>query len=349
MYVRYNQCVTYVRSVSSYDRSFPIHDYFPVLIFFLRENVMTLLYLSIHFYLNFEYPVCADTYPVFVLRSILGKNLRKMCCVARSTDCTMCLHTKNCAYAYIFETILPQNNAVQPGRDRAAHPFAFTQNKKIERIGERISSYDFTIALFGRALEYLPYIYAAFCRAGKDGLFKSRTPFAVYNVTAKEQSILEDSETIRTDITPCRWNLTDYDTENADNSDSDILVELRSPLRFKTAGRYSVDFDAKSFMLCLFRRMKTLCLLYGDGDSEMRYPADTMQLSICDRNIFWQDFSHFSARQKYAMELGGALGTFRLHGRFTGLDRALLDFSKIANAGKNPNFGLGQINFWKQY
>ena len=57
------------------------------------------------------------------------------------------------------------------------------------------SEYDFTITLFGKACEYLPYIYASFVRAGKNGVFKSRTPFSIIKVCVCEKNILiEDAD-----------------------------------------------------------------------------------------------------------------------------------------------------------
>ncbi|MBQ7165837.1 MAG: hypothetical protein IJR93_02660 [Treponema sp.] len=38
-------------------------------------------------------------------------------------------------------------------------------------------------------------------------------------------------------------------------------------------------------------------------------------------------------------------GTFKLAGHFSCVGAELLDFSCIANAGKNTNFGLGQLDF----
>jgi len=312
-----------------------------------RERVlMELAYLPVHFYLKFQHSVFADTHPLFVLRSVLGKNLRSMCCIAHTEKCSSCMYNKTCAYAFIFETILSQDNTIQPGRNTASHPFSFTQNAKITDKGSIITSYDFTITLFGKAIEYLPYIYAAFVRAGKEGLFKSRIQYIVEDVTVSSNSILENSETIQVSHTPNTWK---YNPDNTESKKGDVLVELLSPLRFKTAGKYTTEFNAEAFMLCLFRRMKTLCLLYGSGEEDMVYSRENDELLLTDRNLIWQDYSHYSTRQKDAMALGGALGTFKLHGTFTPLDKALLDLSKVVNAGKNTNFGLGQLNVWQQW
>ena len=151
-------------------------------------------YLPVHFFLCFDTAVYADNSPVFVLRSVLGKQLRSMCCIARTNKCPTCLYNKTYAYATIFETILGQDNAVQPGRDRASHPFA-----------------------------------------------------------------------------------------------------------------------------------------------------------VSDVQVAWRDTTHYSARQKRAMALGGVQGKIRLEGEFSPFELALLEFNHICNAGKNTNFGLGQMDYWTKW
>ena len=41
--------------------------------------------------------------------------------------------------------------------------------------------------------------------------------------------------------------------------------------------------------------------------------------------------------------------TFKLAGHFSCVGAEILDFSCIANAGKNTNFGLGQLDFWAKW
>ena len=304
-------------------------------------------YLPVHFFLCFDTAVYADNSPVFVLRSVLGKQLRSMCCIARTNKCPACLYNKTCAYATIFETILGQDNAVQPGRDRASHPFAFTQNAAVG--GEKFLKYDFTMTLFGNAVNYLPYIYAAFVRAGKEGLFKSRIPFAVSDVQVAGQSVLADEGHIKTDVAPLSWEFQDDGERKTASKRGSVLVELLSPLRFKVQGTYTVDFDAPSFMSCLFRRMKTLSLLYGSCPADIAYTGCGERIAVSDRDVAWRDATHYSARQKRAMALGGVQGKIRLEGEFSPFERALLEFNHICNAGKNTNFGLGQMDYWTKW
>lgn len=310
---------------------------------------MTIYYLPVHFLLVFSSSVINDTPALFVLRSVLGKELRSMSCIAHQSKCQECMYNKTCTYAFLFETILDQQNQIVPGRNRASHPFAFTQGKNVA--GQTLDKYDFTITLFGKAIDYLPYIYAAFVRAGQKGMFKERVAFTIQKITANQKDILISEDQIDTNTCPLSF---EYDNESSTLNESlkkgEVLVELKTPLRFKVAGKYSDKFSANDFMSCLYRRMNTLCSLYGQDNqmlSDKSYLNEAIQIS--DKNLHWSQSSHYSARQKEAMELGGVTGTFKLAGSFTQADIKLLEFAHIANAGKNTNFGLGQIDFWNKW
>ena len=304
---------------------------------------MTLLYQQFDFTIKFLEPAKVDVNPLFILRSMLGKNLRSMCCISKQSTCSECMYNKTCAYTFLFETILQQENSLLPGTNRASHPFALS-TKKIQRENP-LADFNFTITLFGKAVEYLPYIYAAVVRSGKDGLFKSRTQFEVADVSIDGKSILINENQIDTSIPSKEWF---FDFNNNDKTQGEILVELKSPLRFKTNGKYSLDFTASDFMKCLYRRAKTLCMLYGTWEDELNNYEPTECISIEGKNLRWLDFNHYSARQKKGMELGGAFGSLKLSGEFSSFELALFELNRIANAGKNTNFGLGQIDFWKR-
>lgn len=302
---------------------------------------MNLTFLPVRFHLRFDSPAYADTPPLFVLRSMMGRNLRSMCCVAGKSACQDCMYNRSCAYSFLFETVLPKDNDALPGRNRGSHPFAFTNGSFA--VGKKLEEYGFTLTLFGKAVDYLPYIYAAFVRSGQEGMFKSRTPFTVADVCAGERSILLDEERIDTAIAPMVWS---YDGSLPPHT-GEILVELRSPLRFKYGGKYGKDFAARDFMGCLCRRMQTLCILYGSAseeDIDGQDPSDGIE--ITERQLRWEEHRHWSSRQKKAMSLGGAAGSFRLAGSFSTQAQNLLEFARLSGAGKNTNFGLGQLDFW---
>ena len=307
---------------------------------------MQVLYLPVKFFLQFEQSVFSDTNPLFILRSMMGKNLRSMCCILRKSACSECMYNKTCAYSYLFETILPQDNAILPGRNRGSHPFSFSKGSIQQK--KEIESLYFTLTLFGKAAEYLPYIYAAFVRAGKDGIFKSRTKFEVIEVCANGKNLLIDENHLGTEFECSEWKSGKNETPSESQDripEREMLIELRSSFRFKVNGKYTKDFTASDFMKCLYRRAKTLCDLYGMADREGNYvPSESIYIE--ETRFLWKDQTHYSARQKTAMELGGITGTFKMKGRFTDFELSLLELAKIAGAGKNTNFGLGQIDYW---
>lgn len=304
---------------------------------------MNLQYQQFDFTIKFSEPAFVDVEPLFILRSMLGKNLRSMCCISKQSTCSECIYNKTCAYAFLFETIMLQENSLLPGTNRASHPYSFSTKKNQRE--NTLTEYNFTVTLFGKAIEYFPYIYAAVVRSGKDGLFRDRTEFEVEDVSIDGKNILISENQIDTSIPSKEWT---FDFNNNDKTQGEILVELKSPLRFKTNGKYTLDFTASEFMKCLYRRAKTLCMLYGTWEDEFNHYEPTEGMSIEGKNLRWLDFNHYSARQKRGMELGGAFGSFKLSGEFSSFELALFELNKIANAGKNTNFGLGQIDFWKR-
>ena len=304
---------------------------------------MQVIYLHVNFFLKFERTVFADTNPLFILRSMMGKNLRSMCCISKKSTCLECLYNKTCAYSYLFETILPQENSTLPGRDRGSHPFSFS-DKQNSTQKKQIESLDFTLTLFGKAINYLPYIYASFVRAGKDGIFKSRTKFEITKVCCNGKNILIGENKLNTDFECCEWKGSENVFEQ--HTEKEVLVELRSPLRFKVNGKYTKDFSAVDFMKCLYRRAKTLCQLYGEFDSDFDEYISDKSIIIEEKSLVWKDTLHYSARQKTAMELGGSMGSFKMKGGFSDFEISLLELAKIAGAGKNTNFGLGQLDYW---
>ena len=280
----------------------------------------------------------------FVLRSVLGKHLRAMCCIAHREVCETCIYNKQCMYAFIFESIIEKQNPLLQGTNRTSHPFSFSH----------CDDGSFTITLFGKATEALPYIYAAFVRAGREGLFKERESFEIASVMANGEELIISENQIQTQVPTNTWSYPRDNTEKNEKTNTEmqgaakpceILVQLKSPLRFKVNGKYSLDFTAEDFMKMLYRRLRSMCLMYGTFDEGFDYTPQHTK-TITNKNLNWVDDVHYSARQKSAMKLGGVVGSFKLVGTFSEFELALLDFGKIANAGKNVGFGLGEMDYW---
>lgn len=301
---------------------------------------MKVRYLSVTFCIKFNSSVEVDNPPLFVIRSVLGKNLRSICCISPQSTCPKCLYRQSCVYVFLFETILSQSNQVVPGRNRASHPFLLSG--KMLPMETQLSEYQFTVTLLGKGIEYLPYIYAAFVQAGEQGMFKSRCPFTISDVQVNGKTILLKNNQLDMTGVSQEWNL----ELSRQDFNGEVLVELRSPLRFKRGGHYGGNFTALDFVKCLERRCQTIVGLYGEDSHELTHLNLNDALKIVDQNLQWLDLGHYSKRQKNVMSLGGVVGTFKLEGTFSAYTQGLLEMGKIFNCGKNTNFGLGQMDYW---
>ena len=146
-------------------------------------------------------------------------------------------------------------------------------------------------------------------------LGKQRVPFDISDVLVQGKSILLDSNHLETNIPAVIWDSSDH---NVTSQTGEILIQLLSPIRFKVEGAYTLDFEATDFMLCLLRRMKTICSLYGESDlASDKYDFENCKFKITQRALQWKDNEHYSSRQHTAMELGGITGTFTLAGTFS--------------------------------
>ena len=121
-------------------------------------------------------------------------------------------------------------------------------------------------------------------------------------------------------------------------------MSLKAPCALRRAGADNAR------ALRLFG-LKEKCRGRGDGlllQGRELY-AKFSSINIAEKSLKWRDAQHWSARQKASMELGGLAGTLKLEGRFSPLDQAVLEFGRIAGAGKNTIFGLGQMDFWTKW
>ena len=302
---------------------------------------MYLEYSCFDFTLLFNEEVFFSVPPAFVFRSVLGYQLKKLCCIATKTQCQDCHFRVNCAYASLFETILEKDNEVLAGRTRASHPYTIQVFHDAKKSYKEIS---FRIILLGKYIKFFPYVYFALQKAGEDGILKQRHVFTIKSIENDGKSILIKDDKIETNLPTFQWK---FEDKNKETYEGDVLVQLLTPLRFKVAGKYTDNFEVKDFFDTIERRMLTLCSLYGKVE-DFEIKGDVSSINMSNQNIKWEDQSHYSARQKKAMKLGGCIGDFTLSGSFSGRELALLEFAELFQAGKNTNFGLGKIDCWKK-
>ncbi|AEF81572.1 CRISPR system precrRNA processing endoribonuclease RAMP protein Cas6 [Leadbettera azotonutricia] len=305
--------------------------------------MMRLLYKKVAFKLEFNGKARFLAPPAFVVRSVMGLHLRRICCIAHGSVCGSCMFSSACAYGFAFESIAPRSNEVLAGRDRFPHPVIIETEHFLP--GE-YDALNLNLVCMGQAVKYLPYFYYALKKAGELGVLRERVSFLIKDVVYGGASILLDRESLDTGAEPDLW---EADLSSDDKPEQrELLVRADSPLRLKIDGRYVKSLEAGDFAASLFRRALALCSQYGSAGINSGGYQFSGKWHIINDNLVWRDFEHYSARQRVSMQLGGLMGDMVLSGEFTSFERALLRFAGIFHTGKNANFGLGRISVWEK-
>lgn len=293
---------------------------------------MLITYNQYRFVLNFEREVNFELFPLFIVRSILGKELRSLCCISHQNQCDSCLYNQTCAYSWIFETILDKQNTSLPGRERGIHPWA------LQLIDSDEKRLDFILTLCGKANDYLQYIYAAFKRGEQKGIGKDRIPYIVEGPFCKGENLISDDGNYVASVPPEVFELNEDCNTTADVR---CKVNLVTPLRITKDGKNCKRLEAGQFFPCINRRIRALVSLYGESSGEKPYTFSEITLS--DIQLHYEKMNRWSARQKTVQNLGGIQGSFILDGQISAFEESLLNAAILFGAGKLTNFGLGQV------
>ncbi|AEI15253.1 crispr-associated protein cas6 [Flexistipes sinusarabici DSM 4947] len=297
---------------------------------------MFIKYQKYDFTIQFSETTYSDVFPAFLLRSVLGKELKSFACVLRRRKCEECPLKFQCAYSYIFESPISKDNEFLKGRDKVSHPFTISCSEDADK---KLDSLHFRLTLFGRGIDYFPYIFYAFKKGGESGLFRRKTKYDIVSIFA-DGKMVNDGESEELGIPePKDWELSTGTSEIYKK----ISINMDSPLRLKINGKYTDKITYRDFLYAAVRRAEILSSKYGinNVDTHLTKKLSEKSENIC---IYWKDYDRYSARQKQKMKLGGCVGHMDLEGYFTSYELSLLNFSEIFGLGKNTGFGFGKIS-----
>ncbi len=234
----------------------------------------------------------------------------------------------------MFETIVDKETPVIPKNEKAPHPFIIYIGHRIRVKTERLN---LDITFLGKAIDYIPYFFHSLRKAGELGIQRQRTKFTIMDVTIDGMSIIKDQENIK-----MQESFKIFDIATEDNSTKKrFRIEFKTPFRIKKEGRLVRDFEANDLFNSVYRRLFIINALYGDR--ELPDFKENNSIRIVEENFFWKDLTHYSARQRDTLKLGGIMGSFVLEGEFTPFEISLLKGAELFNVGKNVSFGLGRV------
>jgi len=293
-------------------------------------------YKSFDVSLKLEKNIFVNIYPAFVLRSILGKELKKFACILKHKKCDECPLKFQCAYSYIFETPIKKDTEFLLGRDKASHPFILYCNVDENQHTDKI---DFTISLFGKGIDYFPYIYFGFLKGGENGIYRERVKYTIDKVISGD--VLVNDGTDDSIVLP-KPDIFQLDNDNKNFFDKGYIIRFITPVRLKIAGKYTENISYSDIIFSSYRRLQVLANMYGKVSPELKN-LNIVSEKDEQKCLKWKEYNRYSARQKAPMKLGGSVGVIEVKGRFTPFEISLLKFASIFGLGKNTGFGFGKV------
>lgn len=281
------------------------------------------------FLVEFEREINFITPPSFIMRSVIGKELRYISCVLKSRKCFECPLKGKCAYSIIFEVPIDKDNQYLSGRSHASPPFVLNIDYD-KRDNVRFLTIDIT--LIGAAYEYAPYFIMAVIGGGERGLFKERVKYKLIKTMCNGAEINPEAPAITEPYF--------YELNGSFHNTKHITIKFLSPFRYKKGGKYTYDIDFTDVMTAAVRRLNILSGMYGDGEQITYNQKDIKDIR---KNLYWKEESRYSARQKTSMLLGGVMGEMCVSGDIDLVMISLLRGAQMFNIGKNASFGLGHI------
>ena len=256
-----------------------------------------------------------------------------------------CLLRDRCVYTLVFET--PESPEPR-GRPSPPHPFLIEPPNTSRTHLEKGEAFEFTLILFGKANEYLPYFVYAFETIGKTGIgrrFQSQSArFLLERLSENGRILYRPEEKVIRAPSPSTLSLESPHAAGADRS-LEVTVSLITPLRVKYHNRLHAELPFPILARTMLRRIHTLNHHFGNGAPDIDYRGLIRKAEAVETfssQIRWFDWERYSNRQDQSMLMGGMIGNVTYRGRLTPY-LPLLRFSEKVHLGKATTFGLGEI------
>jgi hypothetical protein len=285
------------------------------------------------------------------LRGAFGTNLRHLTCPSHAGVCDSCGLRGACAYAYVFDTQLPEGSDRLRTHREVPRPFVLEPPPPERSTGEHGRTLVMHVTLFGRALDYLALVLTAFSQVHHVG--------ASANLELEEVRVSYAGFWLSPPIAESwvwrpggNWPASDPPSVRG----SDILQRLpQEPvtaleLDFATMTRLKYEGDQvrrPEFHVVvrnLLRRLANIAYFHGGGELDVDFRGlieAAQRVALTSDRTRWVVWERYSSRQKAAVNLGGFVGSASYSGELSDFLPFLL-LGQYSHVGKNATFGLGR-------
>jgi len=302
--------------------------------------------LSIHCYkvkIKAKTPFLIPSFPGSMLRGTFGVALKRVVCLNRKQVCSDCLVRKTCIYHFLFET--ETQNPIK-GITNPPHPLILYPLDLGGKNMKRNSIYQFGFTIFGKAIDYLPYVIYAIIKMGYLGIGKGKGKFDLKEVRkyTSEKHTKQVFNQYEKKLISLQSSLTLKNIFKNKCKGEKLIFETITPLRLKIRGKLRDHITLKDIVFAISHRLKILSFLYGEGEIDLLKNLDLNEIlkGIKTASQFeWTDFKRFSKRQDTHLHIGGVMGKMTITGNLSKI-YPLLKLGQYIHIGKNTAFGLGR-------
>ncbi len=294
--------------------------------------------------------------PVNTLRGGLGFHLKRSVCFQRARDvdgaptlCQRCLLEKNCVYALLMETTetSPEAEAATGGARETPRPMHFAANFSGPVCFAPDDLFAFTLTLFGKAVEQVPYLVFALKELGQSGFTREQTKAVLEEVKTIGDSArrvyVRGVERLEP-IVPESLHLAPPTI--GDDDDREIELRFETPVSFKDkqTGKVLNLPEFPRLVGSILRRLTSLCVVSGfpapawDFAGIMEQARTVTTADVNGRFVRWE---RYSQRQHQRSYWGGMLGSVVYRGRVAPF-LPLLRAGEIFHVGRGISFGQGR-------
>lgn len=282
----------------------------------------------------------APPFPGASFRGALGRALRQAACATGMPSCVGCPLTARCAYGYLFETHVPAASARMRLYPYAPHPMVLRPPPAIEawREGDEV---DLEVILFGRGIDYLPYLLYALGEMGRAGVGPERVPLEIRSadLLGPNARRIYDGATLAAGdcARPARAHLSGPPR-------ADERLVFLSPARVQYRGEPARDLPAHVLARALARRLASLAYFHEGIEIEADFRAlleRARAVPTRSSRLAWREQYRASARQGRPHPLGGAVGEVT-YADVPPEIGTLFALGELTHVGKGTSFGLGR-------
>jgi hypothetical protein len=284
-------------------------------------------------------PIRLPEFAGSALRGAFGHALRRLACVTRQRHCPSCPLYRTCPYPAVFETPPPQDS--KRVFSQIPNPFVVEPPSWGPRILREGDELRFSLVLIGQALQQLPLVVLALERAlaGGIGPAEGTAQLVTVHAESEDEPIYEaPSGQLRSHgrLLPPPPSAAAVET---------VTLAFDTPLRIQREGHVLGvrKLSPADLLTTLVRRVALLCEFHLGTPLVADFTALKRAAAAIEgeKDLEWRDWTRYSARQDQAMTLGGAVGTWTLHGDLAPF-LPFLHLGQWLHVGKNASFGLGR-------